>query len=74
MYRALRNVLGANRNCVTGNGVKGNGKTFIMRSLIFCTAQLKFAVNKIENNKLLGRVDRMGDGNSYTGFCGEYLV
>jgi len=31
-----------------------NGKPFIMRSLIFCTAQPKFAVNKIEINKIFG--------------------
>ena len=60
MYRALRNTLGANRNCVKGNGVKGYGNHFIMRSLIFCTAQSKFAVNKIENNEIFGACSSYG--------------
>ena len=54
MYRALRNILGAKGNRVKGNEVKGNGKHITMRRLIFCTAQPKFAVNKIENNEIFG--------------------
>jgi len=72
MYRALRRILGAKGNWVKGNGIKGNRRHYIMRSLMFCIAQRKFAVNKIEKNEIVGACRAYGVESGIVDLGGEY--